>query len=188
MVHLFLLFTMCQHIHRNHLAFLESLKTKVWSSTLAGFQYDVPKYRFLGDNMKLISSTGGDDNAHNDLIPHMLLQLRTTNIPLFQQSALKWQRDYFEASLNLAAQALITKADQECQILQHAGQWIETIDPAVTALQATLQANAQKSGEILQTLVANLAKVNQRYKDSSRPSRSSLHPVRKGNTSNAFLF
>jgi len=177
-----LLYTMCQHIHRNHLAFVESIKTKVRSSTLATFHYDVPKYlRFLGDNMKLISSTGGEDTAHNDLIPHMLLQLRTTNIPLFQQSVLKWQRDYYEATLPLTPQTLIAKADQECQILQHAGQWVETIDPAVTALQATLQANTQKSGELLHTLVANLAKVNQQYKDLSRSSRPSTRQTHKGN-------
>jgi hypothetical protein len=54
-----LLFTMCQHIHRNHLTFVETIKNKIRSSTLTAFNNDIPKYlRFLNDNIKLITSTG----------------------------------------------------------------------------------------------------------------------------------
>jgi len=118
-----LLHTMCQHIHCNHLAFVESIKTKIRSSTLLEHNNDIPKYlHFLSTNLKLISSTGADDNAHNDLIPHLLQQLCTTTIPLFQQTVLTWQRNYFESTLPLTPQELVSKADQECQILTHAGQ------------------------------------------------------------------
>jgi hypothetical protein len=30
-------------------------------------------------------------------------------------------------------------ADEECQILKHSQQWVETIDPSVVGLQALLQ-------------------------------------------------
>jgi len=59
---------------------------------MADFNQDVSKYlRFLSDNPQLISSTGAEANAHNDLVPHILQQLRATTIPLFQQAILRWQ-------------------------------------------------------------------------------------------------
>jgi len=85
-----LLHTMCQQIHRNHLAFVESIKTKIRASGLTEFNNDIPKYlRFLNSNLKLISSTGPNEKEHNDLIPHILNQLRGTTIPVFQQSILQ---------------------------------------------------------------------------------------------------
>jgi hypothetical protein len=149
-----LLFTMCQNIHRNHLAFVESVKHKIRSSTLSDYSNDIQAYlRFLQNNLKLISSTGADASAHNDLIPHILKQLRSTTIPLFQQSVLKWQRDYFENTLQLTPASLVLKADQEHQILKHAGQWVETIDPSVAAMQAQLTLATAKSGDLIQHLV-----------------------------------
>jgi hypothetical protein len=125
-----LLFTMCNHIHHNHLAFVESIKNKNPLATLSEYKNDVPAFlRYLQDNLRLITSTGAADNSHNDLILHILLQLRSTTIPLFQQSVLKWQREYMESSLALTPSSLLTLADEETQILKHSGQWVETIDP-----------------------------------------------------------
>jgi hypothetical protein len=129
----------CQNVHRTHLAFVESIKQKIRRATLGDFNNEIPRYlRFLKDNLKLISSTGAADDAHNDLIPHLLLQLRATTIPTFQQAVLKWQRDYFEGVLTLTPSNLVTKVDNECQILTHAGQWVETIDPSIIAMQASV--------------------------------------------------
>jgi hypothetical protein len=45
-----ILFTMCQNIHLNHLAFVETIKSKIRSSSMADFNQDVSKYlRFLGE-------------------------------------------------------------------------------------------------------------------------------------------
>jgi hypothetical protein len=101
-----LLFIICQHIHRNHLAFVKSIKHKIRSSTSVNHNNDVPKYlRFFHDNLKLISSTDALDKEHNVLFPHVLLQLRTMTIPVFQQSVLQWQRKYFENKLVLTHSA-----------------------------------------------------------------------------------
>jgi hypothetical protein len=100
-----------------------------------------------------------------------LLQLRATTIPIFQQSVLQWQRDYFEAKLEFTPATLITKADQECQVLQHAGQWVETIDPSVMAMQAMFQATKTQSVDLLQTLAANFSQISQRQRDSVRSSK-----------------
>jgi hypothetical protein len=159
-----LLHTMCQHIHRNHLAFTESIKSKIRASLLSDFNNVVSKFlRHLHNNLKLISSTGDTENAHNDLIPHILTQLRGTTIPIFQQSVLKWQCEYFENKLTLTPQLLVSKADSECQILTHAGQWVKTID------------NAQ-SGEILKAMIANFSQIHQQTRDSTRSYRHATRP------------
>jgi hypothetical protein len=169
-----ILFTICQHLHRNHLAFVESIKTKIRAKTLMEFNNDVPNYlRFLSDHLKLISSTGSGDGDHNDLIQHILMQLRGTTILLFQQSVLKWQRDYYEQNLTLTSISLVQKADQEVCILQHAGQWVETIDPSVTAMQALLSDTKAKSSDLIQSLVANFSQHSQRGREYYHPSRQS---------------
>lgn len=167
-----LLHTMCQHIHRNHLAFVESIKHKIPQAMLQEFQNDLPAYlQFLSNTVKLISLTGYQDQEHNDLFPHLLLQLRSTTIPMFQQSVLKWQREYFENTLALTLSSLISKADKECQILWHAGQWVETIDPLVAAMQALLQQTKSKSGDLLQSLAANFSSLAHRQWEITRAVR-----------------
>jgi hypothetical protein len=155
-----LLFTMCNHIHRNHLAFVESIKNKIRLATLGEFKNNVQEFlRFLQDNLRLITSTGEDTTAHTDLVPHILLQLRTTTIPVFQQSVLTWQREYMENKLKLSPSSLVTLADQECQVLKHANQWVETIDPSVAAMQALLQTNKEGSAQIFKRLAANFTEL-----------------------------
>jgi hypothetical protein len=117
---------MCTHIHHNHLSFVESIKNKIRLASLPEYKNDVPLFlRFLQNNLHLITLTGAADNAHNDLIPHILLQLRTTTIPLFQQSVLKWQRQHMENTLQLTPSLLVTMADGECQVLKHSAQWVK---------------------------------------------------------------
>jgi hypothetical protein len=87
-----LLYTMCSNIHCNHLAFVESIKNKIRTTTLSNINNDVQVFlRFLNDNLTLITSTGSNANEHKDLIPHILLQLCSTTIPIFQQSILQAQ-------------------------------------------------------------------------------------------------
>jgi anthranilate phosphoribosyltransferase len=90
----------------------------------------------------------------------MFLQLRTSTIPLFQQTVLKWQWDYFENSLNLTPSSLILRADQEVQVLKHANQWVETIGSSVTALQAMIHHNKTQSAKIFKSLAANFTEIS----------------------------
>jgi hypothetical protein len=98
----------------------------------------------------VITSTGDAEDAHNDLIPHIFLQLRHTTIPMFQQAVLRWQRKYMENSLKLNPSTLVTLADEECQVLKHSSQWVETIDPSVTAMQALFQTTTQGTTKIFE--------------------------------------
>lgn len=85
-----LFLTMCNYVH-NHLAFLESIKSKIHTSTLADHKNDIPVYiQFLQADLWVISLTGDTDTLHNDLLPHIFLQLRNTMIPIFQQKVLQW--------------------------------------------------------------------------------------------------
>jgi hypothetical protein len=156
-----LLLTMCLHIHRNHLAFVESVKNKIRLSSLTEFKDDIETYlRFLQDNLCLITSTGTADTDHNDLIPHILLQLRTTKIPIFQHTVLKWHRQYSESKLKLAPSVLVTVADEECQVLKHANQWVETINPSVVAMKAMLQTHQSGAVDVFKTIAAHFTEMN----------------------------
>ncbi len=71
----------------NHLSFIESIKNKIQLITLTEYENDMQAYlRFLGDTLRIISSIGAVDTAHNNRIPHIFMQLRTTTIPVFQQT------------------------------------------------------------------------------------------------------
>jgi hypothetical protein len=149
---------MCNHIHRNHLAFIESIKHKIHLSTLQDHGNDMPKYlRFLQDNLRIITSTGEADTSHNNLIPHIFMQLWNTTIPLFQQCILTWQRKYMENSLNVSPMKLVSMADEECQILKHFNQWVETIDLSIVAMKALVQGNMNGAHSLLEQLSAHLS-------------------------------
>jgi hypothetical protein len=74
--------------------------------------------------------------------------------------------------MTLTSTLLVQKADQEVQILQHAGQWVGTIDPSATSMQAMLSDTKIKSGEPFQSLVANLSQHSQCSRDFQCSSRS----------------
>jgi hypothetical protein len=184
-----LLFTMCTHIHRNHVAFVESVKNKIRLSTLSEFKDDIPTFlRFLQNNLRLITSTGAEDTSNNDLIPHILLQLRNTKIPLFQQSILKWHREYMENKLSTTPMKLVAMADDECQILKHSHQWVETIDPSIAAMQATLQITHGQSAEVFKSLAAHLSTLTQQHRDTSRVGNSDHYDKRYPNNNPDWLY
>lgn len=167
-----LLHTMCTHIHRNHIAFVESIKNTICLSTLQDHKDDVEQYlRHLQTNLRLISSTGENDKANNDLIPHILLQLRYTKILIFQQSVLKWHREHLEGKLSVTPLTLVCMADEETQVLKHLQQWVDTIDPSVSALQAFITEQNTALRQILQQLTANLGypQTKKYYHDRKQP-------------------
>jgi hypothetical protein len=160
---------MCTHIHHNHVAFVESVKNKIRLSTLAEYKNDVPAYlHFLKKNLCVITSMGDADNLHNDLLAHIFMQLRLTTIPIFQQKVLEWQRSYMENTLQTSPTQLVKLADEECQILKHSQQWVETIDPSVIAMQALLQSTNQGNSSLFQSLEANLSALTKMHQNSSR--------------------
>lgn len=99
---------------------------------------------------------GNIDAENNDLIPHILLQLQCTKIPLFQQAILHWHRQYMEGKLQLTLLKLIQMADEESQILKHSQQWVEKIGPSITALQAQLEEKSQTSLDVIKHITAHL--------------------------------
>ncbi len=111
------------HIHRNHSAFIESYKNKIWTLSVVKFKDNVQGFlQFFQDNLWLIALIGDLESAYNDLVPHILLQLHTTEIPIFQQSTLKRHREYMESKLQLTPSNLVMIVDDECQVLRHSNQ------------------------------------------------------------------
>jgi hypothetical protein len=141
-------------------------------ATLAEFKNGVQDFlRFLQDNLRLITSTGADTTNHTDLVPHILLQLRTTSIPVFQQSVLQWQREYMENKLNLTPSSLVTMANEECQVLKHANQWVEIIDPSIVAMQALISSNREGSAHLFKSLAANFSELVKKQQDINKEFR-----------------
>ena len=94
------------------------------------------------------------------------MQLRSTTIPTFQQKVLKWQRGYMENTLHMSPSQLVRLADEECQILKHSLQWVETIDPSVLGLQALFQSTNQGNSSLFETLAANLSTLTKMQQNS----------------------
>jgi hypothetical protein len=61
-----------------------------------------------------------------------------------------------EGNLALTPLKLLCLADEERQILKHSNQWVESIDPSISALQAFITKKATTSNDLLRTLTANL--------------------------------
>jgi len=174
-----LFITMYNHIHQNHLAFVESIKNKIRLRILSEHNNDVASYlRFPQDNLRIITSTGDAPTTHNDLLPHIFMQLRNTTIPLFQQKVLQWQRSYMENTLIISPTSLITMADEESQILRHSNQWVETIDPSVVAMKALFQGNLTGTQTLFQQIQANLAKIAKSRDSSSDGASGHRYPDR----------
>jgi hypothetical protein len=79
-----ILWTICNHIHRNNIAFIGTIKTKIRDATLSHFGDDINKYIiFIKDNLRLISAAMADSAEHNDLITYLFAQLTKSNINMF---------------------------------------------------------------------------------------------------------
>jgi hypothetical protein len=164
-----LLFVMCNHIHRNHIAFVESIKNKIQTTTLAEHKNDMQEYlRLLQENLRLITSTGVSENVHGDLVSHIFLQLRLTKIPVFQQIVLQWHHDYMENKLKVTPSELVQMAGDECQVLKHSNQWVDTTDLSVLAMQAVLQATQKGSTDVFQQLAAHFGEISKQQQDLMR--------------------
>jgi hypothetical protein len=111
----------------------------------------------LQNNLHLITSTEVAETAHNDLIPHILLQHRITTIPSFLKSVLKWQPNYMENELTITSSSLVNMADEECQVLMQSSQWVEIVDPSITTTQAMFQSSKEGSAKFFYTLAANFS-------------------------------
>jgi hypothetical protein len=67
-----ILWIICNNIHRNNIAFVESIKRRVRESTLSQFGDDVPKYiLYIKDNLRLITTSDTDATLHNDLLVYL---------------------------------------------------------------------------------------------------------------------
>jgi hypothetical protein len=142
------------------LRFVESIKHKIRLSTLGEHSNDVAAYlRFLQNNLRIITSTGDADTAHNDLLPHIFMKLQNTTIPLFQQKILTWQCNYMENKLKVSPMQLISMADEECQVLKNSNQWVRTIDLSIVAMKALVQGNVHNANNLIRQLHAQFSSI-----------------------------
>jgi hypothetical protein len=68
-----------------------------------------------------------------------------------------------ENSLKVSPMKLVSMADEECQILKHSNQWVETIDPSIVAMNALVQGNMNGAHSLLEQLSAHLSSLTKDY-------------------------
>jgi hypothetical protein len=164
-----ILWTVCNHIHRNNIAFVETIKTKIRNATLTQFSDDVDSYIiYIKDNLRLISAATDDTKEHNDLITYIFAQLSMSNINLFQDAVQKWQIEYLEANMpDLMPTKLLKLADDKAQVLKHAGQWKTIESPAVMALKLELEQQRTNSQTLVKNIVAHVGQLLQKQRNKS---------------------
>jgi hypothetical protein len=161
-----LLWTVCNHIHHNNIAFVETIKNKIRNATLTHFNDDVENYIiYIKDNLRLINAATDDTKEHNDLITYIFTQLSASNINLFQETIQKWQIDYLEAKLpDLMPTKLLKLADDKVQVLKHAGHWRTIESPDVMALKLELEQQRSNSQALVKNTVAHVGQLIQKQR------------------------
>jgi hypothetical protein len=71
-----------------------------------------------------------------------------------------------ESTIPITPSTLVSMADEECQVLKHSSQWVETIDPSVAAMQAMIQADKEGSAKFFQTLATNFTELSNKQRDN----------------------
>jgi hypothetical protein len=168
-----LLWTICQNIYRNNIAFVESIKAKIRSASMSHFGDDAQKYlSFCRDNLRLITTSDANAQSHNDLITYNFTTLSTSSIVPFKEEIQKWHVAFLEAKdKDLTPANLVKRADDKIQVLQHAGLWKEVEPPAVMALKLELEQQKQGQQQLVQQIVAHLSNfTNQNTRKPGGPS------------------
>jgi hypothetical protein len=76
-----------------------------------------------------------------------------------------------ESKLQLTPSLLVTMVDEECQVLKHSGQWVETIDPSIAAMQAMVTSNKEGSTKFFQALAANLKELSKKQREINKENK-----------------
>jgi hypothetical protein len=93
------LWTICNFIHRNNIAFVESVKQKIRLSTLLQVGNNVCKYIFhIKDNLCLITVNDSSPTNHNDLLIHVFTQLTSSSISSFATKMKELYVHYLDAN------------------------------------------------------------------------------------------
>lgn len=174
-----LLWTVCNNIYRNNIAFVETIKAKLRMANIDQFNNDIPKYiTFLRDNLRLITAADDTTTDHNDLLTYIFNALSSSNITLFKEQVQKWHVSYLEAETpDLTPTKLIKMADDKIQVLRHAGLWNETENPNVMALKLELDQQKQNNKELVQQIVAHISRITDRSSKAQNGLNGYQHPA-----------
>jgi hypothetical protein len=75
--------------------------------------------------------------------------------------------------------------DQECQVLKHANQWVEMIDPSVAVMQALCQTNKEGSAHLFKALAANFSEIAKKQQVINRKHcNESIHQNKYNSNNN----
>jgi len=137
-----ILWSICHHIHRNNVAFVESTKQKIRQATLSQFGDDITKYiTYARDALHLITAAEDDTTTHKDLLTHIFATLSTSPVQHFKHAVQKWHVAYLENDPTMKALSpltLLQMADKKVRILLNAGLWSQSETTSIIALKAQI--------------------------------------------------
>jgi hypothetical protein len=179
-----ILWTICNNIHRNNVAFTETIKAKIRTASLSEFNDDVEKYIIhIMNNLRLITPSDDSSADHNDLILYIFQQLTLCDVTLFKDAIQLWHIEYLEAKMpSLTPTKLLKLADDKVQILRHAGAWKQPQIPAVMALKLELDKQREDNTKLVQQISAHIGRFTQQgrpspggYPQQEKPSFNPFH-------------
>jgi hypothetical protein len=131
----FVLWALTNNVHWNNIAFVEHVREKITTATLANHQNDVERYLiYIQNNLRMINNTT-DSTQHNGLVTYILHQLKQASNPLFLRYIQDLHIQYQEAKLvNFTTQKLIQTIEDKIRVLKHAEVWSPVTQESTPAM------------------------------------------------------
>jgi hypothetical protein len=173
----YVLWTITNNIYRNNVAFVESIREKIYTATITHHNNDVEKYLvYIKNNLRMITSSSPSKRTHNGLITYILRQLKHhTNAP-FLRYIQDLHIDYQEGKLpKYTPLKLIQAVEDKIRVLKHAEVWdsVGTSETPAMALNSTMTISDQLKEFLANHISTELKKLND--KDSAGKDGKSRH-------------
>ncbi len=143
----YILWALTNNIYRNNIAFIETIREKIFITDLTQHNQDIEKYLiFIKNNLRLITTQSSPSEQHIGLITYSLHQLKQTKNQIFLRYVQDLHVKYQEAKLPgyTPAKLLLDVEDKIC-VLKHAEVWDTRphLDTPAMALNTTPTLDAQ---------------------------------------------
>jgi hypothetical protein len=128
----YILWTICNNVHRNNVAFTEHIREKITTASLQQFNNNVEDYIiFIKDNIHMLSSDASNSNEHRGLITYLLRQLKQSSVPLFSDYIRKFHVAFQEGKhKDLSLTELLLSVEDKIRVSKHADEWDTPMFPS----------------------------------------------------------
>jgi hypothetical protein len=121
----YILWTLTNNIYRNNIAFVESIREKIVTTTVSHHDNNIEKYLiYIKNQLRMITTKPTAARQHRGLITYILRQLKTTANPIFLRYVQDLHVSYQEGKLpEYTPTKLIIDVEDKIRVLTHAEVW-----------------------------------------------------------------